>query len=74
MPKGTPTTECQCLHVLRLLRQSKRPTSQISRGTIPRIANLHRHTVSRIIEQAAIKWLEIVEAAERLDDLQDRGR
>ena len=74
MPSGTPIVRGQFIHVLRLLRQSRRPDSGVKRSQIPHITSLHRHTVTAIIEQAAIKWLESIEDAERHDDLVDRGR
>lgn len=74
MPSGKRTEACTCLRVLKLLRQARRPGSQLKRSRIPHVAGIHRETVTAIIEQAAVKWLEIVEAAERADDLEDRGR
>lgn len=73
MPSGEKVSERQRRHTLQLLRQSYREGSALKRSQIPEIVGLHRDTVSLIRDQAAIKWLEELEQAERLGDLRDRA-
>lgn len=72
MPSGKAVTESDFRRVLQLLRKSHR--NEIRRSQIAGITQLHRHTVTSIIEQAAVKWLEAIEEVERNDEMCDRGR
>lgn len=74
MPSGSKVPDRIWHWALQLLRQSYRPGSELRRSKIPEICGIHRNTFHRIRDEAAIKWLEYCEDAERHDQLVDRGR